>query len=187
MVGADPSFTQAHIVRTLFILDESMMGRKKLVKVLGLGEGSVRTIIKRLTKDGLIDSSKKGHFLTTEGKRWINSIQDRFTRPYSVESDLVEGFKSLIVVHNAVGRLGSIVSYRDVAVKAGALGALILKNDGGKLVFPSAEDDLKGFEGEIDTGRLKLTGDDVIVIVFANTYEIAESGAVSIALDLCGF
>jgi hypothetical protein len=186
MAGADPSFSETHVVRTLFILDGGAVGRKRLVKLLGVGEGSVRTIIKRLAGEGLIESSMLGHFLTAKGKRRVASLRRKFSAPVSVQLDIVDGVKSLVVVYGLADKLKSGVVERDIAVKSGAAGAMIMCYSDGRLVFPSAEEELSVFKGALDLSNLNLSEGDAVVVSFAGSYAKAEDGAVAIALELCG-
>ncbi|MFC2162795.1 DUF4443 domain-containing protein [Candidatus Altiarchaeota archaeon] len=182
MAGADPSFTEVHLVRTLFLLGRKRQGRKKLVKLLGVGEGSVRTIIKRLSGDGLISSSMRGHELTGAGQERLKGLLNRFSGPVGVETDVVDGSKALLVVYGAAGRLGSGVNERDTAVKAGATGALVMYYSGGELVFPSTGGELDAFKDSLQVPE--ADEGDVIVLSFACDLQRACDGAVAIALRL---
>ncbi|MFH1055935.1 MAG: DUF4443 domain-containing protein [Candidatus Altiarchaeota archaeon] len=184
MVGADPSFTETHILRTLFSLDSEPTGRKSLVKILGVGEGSVRTIIKRLTAKGLVTSSQAGHALTAPGKRVVHDKLKLMTKPIPIESGLVSGIQSLVLVHSASEKVGDGVKLRDVALKAGADGAVILVYDKG-LVFPKSGLDLSDYPPAKEAlSRLNLAEGDVLVIGFAKTQPLAEDGTLAAALEL---
>jgi len=187
MVGAAPSFTEAHVVRTLMVLGRGEAGRKKLVKLLGLGEGSVRTILKRLDGEGLIESSKRGHSLTGKGKTRLDAVFSRFSEPAELTTyDIATGKpKYYTVVKNAAPKIRLGLNERDTAIKAGADGALVIVKRGGRLVFPSEEaglssipETMKVFEG------LPLADGDVVVVCFAESGQNAMDGVVSIALGL---
>ncbi|MFH1402933.1 MAG: DUF4443 domain-containing protein [Candidatus Altiarchaeota archaeon] len=184
MVGADPSFTETHLVRTLLLMYKESLGRKKLVRLLGVGEGSVRTIIKRLTSEGLLSSSMTGHSLTGKGRRRVDGYLERFSTPIPIEFPIVGGVKSMTVVYSASSRLSSGVLERDLAVKSGADGAVILSYSDGRLVFPSAGDELERFTEVFDLAGVSLSEGDVIVVSFADSYQRAEDAAVAIALML---
>ena len=185
MAGADPSFSEAHMWRTLFILDSEVTGRKKLVKHLGVGEGSVRTILKRLTAEGLLSSSKQGHGLSEAGRLRIESMLSKMSKPARFDSGgLVAGCQSLIIVYGVGGRVGGAVPLRDVALKAGADGAVILVYDGG-LRFPDSGMDLKDYSQALERfAKVALRDGDVAVVGFGKTQETAEDGAVAVALEL---
>lgn len=188
MVGASPSFSDVHVIRTLLALGDERMGRKRLVRLLGLGEGSVRTILKKLGSQSLIKSSRQGHELTLKGRSRARDYLERFTFPQEFHpGDLSEGFKSLLVIHNASDKIKTGMEERDIALASGADGALILVFKDRGLGFPAPDVRLSDFpETERELGKMKLREGDVIVISFGKTKARAEDGAVAIALDLTG-
>ncbi|MEA3255511.1 MAG: DUF4443 domain-containing protein [Candidatus Altiarchaeota archaeon] len=186
MVGASPSFSDEHVVRTLLALERGKVGRKRLVRLLGLGEGSVRTILKKLGDQSLIRSSRQGHELTPEGKLRVGDYLEGFTSPQEFHpGDLSEGFKSLLIVHNASDKIKTGMKQRDIALASGADGALILVFRDNNLEFPAPGVRLSEFpETGQELGRMKLGEGDVVVISFGKTQVKAEDGAVAIALEL---
>ena len=181
MVGAEPSFGRVHLVRALLALREKPVGRKKLTKRLGVGEGSVRTILKRLLGEGLIESSKSGHTLSLAGKKRVGGMLGRMSLPVPVTlPELDSPAQTVVVVRNAGDGVNSVVGLRDTALKAGAYGALILVCEGGRLKYP----------GDVMGGRVPAIDDvgygdgDVVVVGFAETLDKAEDGALAIALEL---
>jgi hypothetical protein len=185
MAGADPSFTEVHLLRALYILHSGTVGRKRLVKLLGVGEGSVRTIIKRLTAEGLISPSKAGHSLTMLGMKRVSDKLERMGKPASFDSvDLVTGCQSVVIIFGAANRVGDGVILRDVALKAGADGAVIIVQDGG-LRFPGTGLELTDYPGaKARLESLGMNDGDIAVIGFASDYQKAEDGAVAVALKL---
>ncbi|MCX6695807.1 MAG: DUF4443 domain-containing protein [Candidatus Altiarchaeota archaeon] len=187
MVGAAPSFGVVHVVRTMFLLGDGPVGRKKLVKLLGLGEGSVRTIIKKLSQDGLLESRMQGHSLSRKGVRKLESMAKEFTRPIAFSSmDISEKQQSMVVVRNAADFVKSPgLDERDIAVRAGASGSVILVFDGGSVKFPSDDfsaDKFVDLTAKLDS--MKLKDGDVVVISFADSQNSAEDGALAVALEL---
>ena len=53
-------YSEPHILKTLLLMDRPI-GREKLIKVLGLNEASVRTMMNFLRRKGLLKSTKMGH------------------------------------------------------------------------------------------------------------------------------
>jgi hypothetical protein len=190
MAGAAPSFTEVHLVRTLLALKRRKTGRKNLVKRLGLGEGSVRTILERLRGEGLISSSKLGQELTSEGEQMVQGYLRRFTLPERFELEEIglpgEGMeKCLIVVFDSADRIKSGMEQRDAVRSTGAEGVLVLVSKGGMVGFPTPDVKLSDFPGMLKKlSKLDLRGNDTIVISFGETYARAEDGAVAVALNL---
>ena len=68
-VGPLPRFAEVHVRMALdLIAKHGLVGRKQLMNELGVGEGSMRTILNQLKKQGLITSSRGGHALTAKGR-----------------------------------------------------------------------------------------------------------------------
>jgi Mn-dependent DtxR family transcriptional regulator len=191
MVGATPSFSQVHVVRALLLLKKKKMGRKNLVKALGVGEGSVRTILKRLRGRCLITSGKMGHELTEAGEIEAGKYLKRFTMPErfeSVDIDLTRGDrkeKCLIVVSDSADKIRSGMEQRDIAFSVGASGALVVLFKDGRLEFPTTDIKLPDFpDTEKRLMDLDLSENDVVVISSGETYTGAEDGAIAIAMSL---
>lgn len=185
MVGAAPSFSQVHVLRTLFILGDDRVGRKKLVRLLGVGEGSVRTILKGLVRDGLIDSRRQGQTLTAKGRSRLKNYLSHFTQPKEADlGDLASGVQSVVLVRDGLNRLKNILDLRDTAVRAGADGAVLLTYTGGRIDFAGGMN-----LGDYSQAEEKLLGlgpkeGDVIVVGFGRTYVNAINGALAVVLKL---
>ncbi|HIE33919.1 MAG TPA: DUF4443 domain-containing protein [Candidatus Altiarchaeales archaeon] len=190
MVGAAPSFSEVHILRTLLILKRKQTGRKNLVKELSIGEGSVRTILKRLDKENLIVSEKLGHRLSRKGNSIVEGYLRKFTMPVRFDSGDVELFsrktgKSLVIVHNSADRIRFGVEERDTALMAGSEGALIITFMNGKLRLPVSDIKLSDFPETVKKLKeMDLKERDTVIISFGGTYSDAENGALAIAMKL---
>ena len=66
--GPIPKFNDYHMWKTFESLDEKIpVGRKKLSSMLGIGEGSTRTILSIIQDQGLVTIGKSGMVLTAKG------------------------------------------------------------------------------------------------------------------------
>ena len=72
---------------------------------------------------------------------------------------------------------------RDEAVKNGAEGALILKYDK-KLEFYDSnyKEDLSSIESKFN--KTDLNKDDIVIVAYADSYKLAEHGALAAAISL---
>jgi hypothetical protein len=74
-------FSIAHVILTLFLFDiHGRLGRVELEKQLGLGRGSLRTLVSRL-KDGLgliKSESTRAHVLTKKGIDTVRAMKQEF-------------------------------------------------------------------------------------------------------------
>lgn len=157
------------------------MGRKQLAEKLGVGEGSMRTILNTLKKQSLITSSRGGHALTTKGKNFLGKPLE-FVRVDA--SDLTVGEVDVAtIVRGAAAKVKKGIEQRDEAIKAGADGATVLVFKAGRLQFPDGftEVNLK-FEKLIETFRPREG--DVVIIGTGRDAVKAEAGARAAARTL---
>lgn len=193
MAGASPNFSDIHIIRTLIALKERT-GRKNLLQEISIGEGSMRTVLKKLKARGFIESTKKGHKLTDSGEEYLNKYLEKFTIPFKINSgDIITGKKAGIVVRNACDKITNGIAQRDIAVRAGALGALLLKycDKSGKLKFPDEVqllEDFPEFKSEIEAIAMnaEFNPGDVLIVAFSENYAVCENAVIAIAFSLIG-
>lgn len=171
-----PRFAEVHVRMALeLIAGQKALGRKRLAGELGIGEGSMRTILNRLKKCGLITSSRGGHSITEKGRRELGKA---FKCAQIDAGDLTVGEVDVaIIVRNAAAKVKRGIEQRDEAIKAGAEGATVLVFRAGKLQFP---------DGFLEVGKeisaelkkiFKPREGDVIVIGTARDATKAEAGA----------
>ena len=180
MVGNTPNYTKYDILRCFLRLSKNI-GRQELSKELGLGEGTVRTILDILKAKNLLDSTKKGHFLSREGGSELDKIFDNIEMPKVIETKLIyPEYKKIAILLKKSNELKEAYRLRDVAVKNRAEGALILKFEN-KLYAP--ESDFKGDFSELNK-YFKFKNDDVLIIAFSRELKNAETGALAVAVEL---
>ena len=64
------SFNSAHVFKTLQLLKrDGHVSRLLLINELGLGEGSIKTLIKHLKMEKLILTTQKGTMMTERGEK----------------------------------------------------------------------------------------------------------------------
>ncbi|MCJ7720564.1 MAG: DUF4443 domain-containing protein [Candidatus Hadarchaeum sp.] len=183
-VGPLPRFAEVHVRRALeLIAEHKTIGRKQLAKKLGVGEGSMRTILNQLKKQSLITSSRGGHALTAKGRR---SLGKPLEYVQVDAGDLTVGEVDVAtVVRGAAAKVKRGIEQRDEAIKAGADGATVLIFKAGKLQFPDgfAKTDAKKVEKLIEA--LRPRDGDVIIIGTGRDAATAEAGARAAARTLC--
>ena len=74
--GRTPGFNLAYTLKTLHMIQDGPIGRKQLSETLNLGEGVVRTIVKRLIEEDLVSTSRQGMHLTTKGITLVDHIRN---------------------------------------------------------------------------------------------------------------
>jgi len=187
--GRAPYFVEAHIVKALAIIDaEAPVGRMRLAKSLGLGEGAVRTLIKHLEKEGLAVTSREGMVLTDSGRKLISEAKQRISKSIEVQKSplTVGAFNMAILVKNASKAVRAGLEQRDAAIRVGAQGATTLVFTRQELTMPSAKENvfksIPRIRREL-VSQLKPHENDVIVIGSADDKLTAEYGAIAAALE----
>lgn len=183
MPGPYAKYLNTDIFRA-FLLLEKETGRFELSKALYIGEGVTRTILRQLKNRNLIASTKRGHELSSKGKRYLNEIKRLIS--WKPRFDYYIPFytnreKSLIIVK----RPNFIVPYklRDYAVSMGAEGALIFLYTNKRLIMPPDKDERK----EYNTIKEMISPKegDLIAITFGGNRYNVENGAIKIAVESC--
>lgn len=184
--GRPPAYSEAHALKALEVIGSGNgIGRKGLSGELGLGEGTVRTLVSRFKEEALIEVSHAGMTLTSQGVNVLSHFRGLMEATPIPETSITVGSRDYaVLVKGAGNQINQGVEQRDAALLAGADGATTLLCDGERLWMP-------GMEGVLDpstTGflleRLKPESGDVIVIGTSDNHVSAEVGAKSAALNL---
>lgn len=188
--GRVPSFTEAHVIKALETIGtRKIVGRIRLSKELGLGEGTARTLVKHLKMQKLVEVSRKGILLSESGKELFSKLRSRISEGVEIPSSpLTVGSHNVAVL---VRNMGHAVKYgleqRDAAIKAGALGATTLVFSQNKLIMPGVEEDVLKDVSSIRVilmSKLRPKENDVIIIGSAEDKKRAEFGAKMSAFEL---
>lgn len=180
MVGNIPNFSRIDILRC-FLRFNKNISRKNLAKELELGEGTIRTILNVLKSKKFLNSTKKGHFLSNKGNEVLKQISASVSAPNVITMQgLYPNLKKVGILVRNIPNLKGMYKLRDMAVKSGAEGALILKFDG-KLYAPES-----GYEQDYNELKeiFEFKENDALVIAFSARKRQAEIGALVIAAEL---
>ena len=180
--GRTPDFTAAHILYALSLLKERRIGRKQLAEELRVGEGTVRTILSRLSGEGLIETSRPGVTLSPDGVVFLESIQKELSWGEFPPTDLtVSEYNLFVLVRNVSDKVRYGVEQRDQALIHGAVGATTLVRSNGLWTLPGTGEDVAI---DFPEKGLKPSDGDVIVIGTGVDAFTATLGAFSAALHL---
>ena len=114
------------------------------MRELGLGEGSVKTLVKHMKMSSLIENSNAGMWFTDKGKTVYSKL--RFAIPKEMDiskcSIALGKFNHAVLVKDLAHSIKSGIEQRDSAIKSGAVGAttMIFKNE--RLLMPNTREDL---------------------------------------------
>jgi predicted transcriptional regulator len=187
--GPSPTFSVFHMLRAIELIGKKAIGRSKLAKELGVGEGAMRTMIKRLKDAGLVTISKLGCALTSKGlKLWneYNTVLRRKVEIGKIELTLAD-YNFAILVKNRGHKVKSGMEQRDAAIMVGAKGATTIMFKGKRLIIPSVSDDVAKNFPEAANQMVRLLQpeeNDVIVVGSADSLAKAEYGALAAAWTL---
>ena len=174
------SFDLVHVFKALQLMDNNYTSRSLLVKELGLGEGSIKTLIKHMKMYGLVETSKKGTRLTEKGIEAYLEISSIIINECELpRSSIALGrFNYAILLKNFSRAIKFGIEQRDAAIKIGGLGATTLIYKDKKFVMPmQMQDSLQGDRVRSLLMNLKPKDGDVIIIGSANDKLSAELAA----------
>jgi predicted transcriptional regulator len=188
--GPSPSFNEAHVVKSLEIIGKyGTVGRIRLSKELGLGEGTTRTLVKHLKNEGITQSSRRGISFSEKGIELLSDLRSKLSEGVDVPSSplTVGTFNVAILVRDSSQAVGSGMEQRDIAIKSGASGATTLVYSGDHLSMPTGEQNVSEsmpmLHEELVT-KLIPNQNDVIIVGSGESKELAEMGAKMAAIKL---
>ena len=179
MVGNLSNFTKIDTLRCLLKI-ENPVSRIELSKILGLGEGTIRSILNILKKNNLLESNNKGHYLSEKGRNIIKKIKDNINLKEITLNDPYPNKKKIALHLKSPDKLIKSYILRDDAMKNGADGALVFNFDKKLELYGSDyERDFSRIEDMFDLGK-----DDLVIVAYADSYRLAEHGALAAAIEL---
>ncbi|MCU0861517.1 MAG: DUF2111 domain-containing protein [Methanomassiliicoccales archaeon] len=182
--GPTPKFSLYHIWKAYHVIEtQGPVGRKALADILQIGEGSTRTILDKMIREGSVENTRRGAVLTERGRKRLDS-SGIITNPVDIDGVTLGKHNCAVLVKGMADRVKLGCEQRDEAVRAGAVGATTLVVKEGKVVFPGDD----SFPEQEAVAPLKkmfdLDDGDAIIIGSAFSYEAAEKGAVTAALSV---
>jgi predicted transcriptional regulator len=135
------SFNMVHVFKALqLIKSRGHISRDLLSKELGLGEGSIRTLMRHLQMNNMIKATNAGTTMTQKGKalllELLSSIPTEMNLPKC--SIALGKFNYVVLLKQHSHAIKSGVEQRDAAIKIGAKGATTLLFKQNKFVMPSS-------------------------------------------------
>jgi len=179
-------FGDHHVYRALaYLSDCRRRGRKSLAQGIGIGEGSVRTILEFLRDKGFVDIKQTGIQITKSGKYFLDGIPLEVRQIPSSNISLSE-INVGVRVRGSSNMIKSGIQQRDSAIKAGADGATTIVFYDGVLTVPPDYVLDENLPEYADTLRksFDLREGDIIIIGTAHNGNDAENGAIAAALDV---
>ena len=172
------------------IAGSSYVGRQSLARQSGLGEGAIRTILKKLKEEGYVAITRSGCYLTHSGRQMDRAIHSSMSAFALVPgSDLTMGEKQVaLVIRGAGGRVRSGIEQRDSAIRTGASGATTYVMRVGRFTVPGGSSDC---ERDFPSGtwprlrsELRPKNGDAVILCGAKDDVLAKLGVLSAAITL---
>jgi hypothetical protein len=183
------SFDVVHVFAALQMIgNNGMTSRNALCSGLVLGEGTIKTLVKHLKMQGLIETSNRGTKMTAKGKGICEGLLSAIPAEMSLPkcSVSLSRFNYAVLVREFGFAVGLGIEQRDAAIKMGAAGATTLLFKDNKFVMPANSTDSLKKEPRVRrmvVEKLNPRGGDVIIIGSADSNEkTAELGAKNAAL-----
>jgi predicted transcriptional regulator len=185
LIDVRASYSPVHIVKFLFLLSEAPMGRFQLMKEMGMGEATIKTLVKRLKKNKLIEPSTKGNVLTKKGNELLKRFLMKISKPIKIDmSEYTVGkYNTAVLVKNSSKKVKFGIEQRDEAIKIGADGATTLICSNNRLVFPGCNRNITELEKTLRK-YFNIQNGDVIIIGSGLTKKISEEASIKVALSL---
>jgi len=183
------SFDMVHVFKTLQLINENgHVSREKLCEELELGEGSIKTLMRHLKMQHLIESTNAGTKMTKKGNSFYSELLTSIPSEISLSKCAVTlgKFNFAVLVKQMSSMIKDGIAQRDTAIRMGASGATTLLFKDNKFLIPqtdfdSLEDDYQLSEQLIK--NLRPQDGDVIIIGSDNYSRMkAEFAAKSAAL-----
>ena len=188
--GPRAVFSEVHVLKALVAIGRAgSVGRGRLGSVLDLGQGEVRTLIRRLNEKGLITIKADGCRLTARGEREFQKLAKTIPWSSSVPGKaLMMGDECwAVLVKRASGEVRLGIEQRDAAVRAGANGAFTAVFTSGAFRTPGEGRDCEKDGPRALWSAVRTAGPeegDVAVVSGAVDARAAEAGALAAALTL---
>ena len=182
------SFDLVHVLKTMQLMEnKKRISRSLLMHELGLGEGSVKTLVKHLKMYGLVENSNAGMWFTNKGRTVYAKLHHIIPEEMDVPkcSVALGKFNYAVLIKNFAYNIRSGIEQRDAAIKSGAVGATTLIFRKGSFLMPDRRQDSLRNNPKVHSliiKKLKPEEDDVIIIGSAEDKKTAEMAAKSAAL-----
>ena len=182
--GPTPKFSLFHVWKAYDVINsQGPVGRKGLSLILAIGEGSTRTILDKMIKEGSVENTNRGAVLTERGRK-IFRASGISAAPVHIEGLTIGEEDCAVLVKGMADRISDGYEQRDEAVRSGAVGATTLVFRNGNLIIPDDPEVPDQANLQPIRALFTLEENDAVIIGTAHSYEAAEKGAVTAALAL---
>jgi Asp-tRNA(Asn)/Glu-tRNA(Gln) amidotransferase B subunit len=183
------SFDMVHVFKTLQLIQESgHVSREKLCEDLGLGEGTIKTLVRHLKMQNLIESTNAGTKMTKNGRSFFSELLSSIPSEISLSKCAITlgKFNYAVLVKQMSSMIKDGIAQRDAAIRMGASGATTLLFKDNKFLIPQTDFDSLKDEHQLSEQMIKNLHpqDGDVIIIGSDNYSRmkAEFAAKSAAL-----
>ena len=183
------SFDMVHVFKTLQLIQENgHVSRETLCEDLGLGEGTIKTLLRHLRMQNLIESTNAGTKMTKKGNSFFSELLSSIPSETSLSKCAITlgKFNYAVPVKQMSSMIKDGIAQRDAAIRMGAFGATTLLFKDNKFLIPQTDFDSLKDEHQLSEQMIKNLhpqDGDVIIIGTDNYSRMkAEFAAKSAAL-----
>ena len=188
--GPRAVFTQVDVLKTIIAIGRSgKVGRGRLGLLTGLGQGEVRTLIKRLKENGLINIETNGCVLSRRGEEEYSKIRSLMLWSFPVEAQSLGLGKNCwaVGVAGAARKVHHGIEQRDAAIRSGADGAFTAILRTGRFTVPGEGTDCEKDgpkEPWISIRKAGLSDGDAVIVTGSAAPAASENGAMAALMTL---
>ena len=161
------------------------MSRRELSRSLGLGEGSIRTLVEKLKESDLLCVKQTGITIRPQGSEILRSLGMR-TVEISVGEYVMGEHQFGAIVNDSSEKVFNGIDQRNIVIRAGGEGCTTWVNrDGRTIMLPDWDVDVHDPSlSKTIRDNAKMGDGDVLIVAGGDTERIAMISAVTAALDL---
>jgi Mn-dependent DtxR family transcriptional regulator len=183
------SFDIVHVFKTLQLIQENgHISRETLCEELQLGEGTIKTLVRHLKMQNLIESTNAGTKMTKKGNSFFSELLSSIPSEISLSKCAITlgKYNYSVLVKQMSSTIKDGIEQRDAAIKMGASGATTLLFKGNKFVIPQTDFDALKDEHPLSEQLIEnlhpQDGDVIIIGSDNHSKKKAEFAAKSAAL-----
>lgn len=177
-----------HILKAVQLLSkENFVSRSQFCNELFLGEGAVKTLIRRLKNADIVQTTRSGTFLTEQGEKLGTFLNETMPYECNIKKCAIASkkYNHAVILRNSGNLIKTGLEQRDYAILYGSNGCVTLIYKNKKFMFPSDDKEAlyndKKTKQELEK-KLHPKENDVIIISSSNDSFVAEISAKNSAM-----
>ncbi len=159
---------------------EKRIGRKKLADKLGIGEGSMRSLLEVLRNQGMVETSPSGISLSKTGENEKEKLKKNILFTGKIPGNRLTFAKPAFGLQIKKKISKGLLNLRDMAVREGAEGVTFLVEKDKHFLLPDA---FKSFAKDTKKIEEKIPAKGTLILAYGGTQLSKERAAWKIALE----